>query len=156
MLITHLKERGEVRESLLLNSTHDFVYLLYLKICLSAPAPRCSDCLCQRLSVILKEAEWGGSNVHPHLLQPHVGSFSPSLPSIAQVLLSVSTPFPLLLFAPVPNQLCFQEALKMSDHCVWDLGGNFPFGVYSLFVLLLHHWEVIIKINLFFSSLQKQ
>lgn len=43
----------------------------------------------------------------------------------------------------------------MSDHCDWDFGGNFPSGVYSLFVLLLHHWEVIIKINLLFSSLQE-
>jgi len=54
MLITHLKERGKVGTSLLSNSTHDIVYLLYLKICLSAPAQSCSGCLCQRLSAISK------------------------------------------------------------------------------------------------------
>lgn len=43
MLITHLKQRGKVGESLLLNSTHGFVDLPYLTMGLSAPAQSYSE-----------------------------------------------------------------------------------------------------------------
>lgn len=35
----------------------------------------------------------------------------------------------------------------MTAYCFWGLGENFSFGVYSLFMLLLHLQEVIMKIK---------
>lgn len=43
MLITHLKQRAKVGESLLLNTTHGFVDLLYLTMGVSAPAQTYSE-----------------------------------------------------------------------------------------------------------------
>lgn len=44
----------------------------------------------------------------------------------------------------------------MTDDWLSGSGGNFSFGVYRLFTLLLHQQELVIKTNLLFTSLEEQ